>query len=79
MVAPRSQMTGPKSCACVPRMLPPKLRCPGIQSTCGEPQTTELRRQLGVPKREDLTLKLCLDVIREDREMDPAAGGQNKS
>lgn len=37
-----------------------------------ERYTTELRWQLGVPKREDLTLQLWLDAIREDRGMDPA-------
>ena len=29
--------------------------------------TTELRFQLGVPEREDLTMRLWLDMIREDR------------
>jgi len=32
-----------------------------------ERYATELRWQLGVPKREDLTLQLWLDAIREDR------------
>jgi hypothetical protein len=41
-----------------------------------ERYATELRWQLGVPKREDLTLQLWLDVIREDRSMDLAAGEQ---
>lgn len=45
---------------------------------------TELRRQLGVPKREDLTLQLWLDVIGldvigEDRGIAPAAGEQKRS
>ncbi len=44
-----------------------------------ERYTTELRWQLGVPKREDLTLQLWFDVIREDRGMDPAAGEQKGS
>jgi len=35
-----------------------------------ERYTTELRWQLGVPKREDLTLQLWLDAIREDRGID---------
>jgi hypothetical protein len=41
--------------------------------------TTELRWQLGVPKREDLSLQLWLDAIREDRGMNPAAGERRGS
>jgi hypothetical protein len=41
--------------------------------------TTELRWQLGVPKREDLTPQLWLDAIREDLGFDPAAGEQKGS
>ena len=44
-----------------------------------ERYATELRWQLGVPKREDLTLQLWLDVIREDRGMAPASGEQRGS
>jgi len=44
-----------------------------------ERYTMELRWQLGVPKREDLTLQLWLDAIREDRGMDSAAGEQKSS
>ena len=44
-----------------------------------ERYTTELRWQLGVPKREDLTLQLWLDAIREDRGIAPPAGGQKSS
>ena len=40
---------------------------------------TELRWQIGVPTREDLTLQLWLDVIREDRGMAPASGEQEGS
>ena len=36
----------------------------------------ELRWQLGVPNREDLTLQLWLDMIREDRGMAAASGVQ---
>jgi redox-sensitive bicupin YhaK (pirin superfamily) len=36
-----------------------------------------LRWQLGVPKREDLTMQLWVDAIREDRGMAPAATEQN--
>jgi hypothetical protein len=35
--------------------------------------------QLGVPKREDLTLQLWLDAIRKDLGFDPAAGEQKGS
>jgi hypothetical protein len=41
--------------------------------------TTELRWRLGVPKREDLTLQLWLDAIREDRGIDPTAVGERDS
>ncbi len=34
--------------------------------------TTELRFQLGVPEREDLTMRLWLEMIREDRNTTPA-------
>ncbi len=34
---------------------------------------TELRWQLGVPKREDLTLQLWLNVLREDTDVGPSA------
>ncbi|MGD0942218.1 MAG: DUF6036 family nucleotidyltransferase, partial [Terracidiphilus sp.] len=40
-----------------------------------ERYATELRWQLGVPKREDLTLQLWLDAIREDRGIEPPAVG----
>lgn len=33
---------------------------------------TELRFQLGVPEREDLTMRLWLEMIREDRSTTPA-------
>ena len=36
-----------------------------------ERYSTELRWQLAVPMREDLTLQLWLDAIREDRGMNP--------
>ncbi len=39
----------------------------------------ELRWQLGVPEREDLTMQLWLDTIREDRGMEPAAREQKGS
>ena len=42
-----------------------------------ERYTTELRWQLGVPKREDLTMQLWVDAIREDRGMAPASTEQN--
>jgi hypothetical protein len=38
-----------------------------------------LRWQLGVPKREDLTLQLWLDMIREDREIAPISEGKKSS
>jgi hypothetical protein len=41
-----------------------------------ERYATELRCQLGVPKREDLTMQLWLDAIREDRGIAPVAGEQ---
>jgi hypothetical protein len=41
--------------------------------------TAELRWQLGVPKREDLTLQLWLEMIREDRGMSPATEEQKTS
>ena len=44
-----------------------------------ERYATELRWQLGVPKREDLTLQLWLDAIREDRGIAPISGGQKDS
>jgi hypothetical protein len=39
-----------------------------------ERYTTELRWQLGVPKREDLTLQLWLKAIREDRGISQGEG-----
>jgi len=44
-----------------------------------ERYATELRWQLGVPKREDLTLQLWLDAIREDRGIAPISGEQKDS
>jgi len=44
-----------------------------------ERYATELRWQLGVPKREDLTLQLWLDMIREDRGLAPATEDQKTS
>jgi hypothetical protein len=44
-----------------------------------ERYSAELRWQLGVPKREDLTLQLWLDVIHEDRGMDPSSGEEKES
>jgi hypothetical protein len=41
-----------------------------------ERYATELRWQLGVPKREDRTMQLWLDAIREDRGIAPVAGEQ---
>jgi len=41
-----------------------------------ERYVTELRWQLDVPKREDLTLQLWLVMIREDRGMAAASGEQ---
>jgi hypothetical protein len=41
-----------------------------------EHYTTELRWQLGMPKRENLTLQLWLDVIREDCGIAPVSGEQ---
>jgi len=42
-----------------------------------ERYTTELRWQLGVPKREDLTMQLWLDAIREDRGISTNVSEQN--
>ncbi len=39
-----------------------------------ERYTTELRWQLGVPKREDLTMQLWFDAIREDRGISTTTG-----
>jgi hypothetical protein len=36
--------------------------------------TAELRWQLGVPERADLTLKLWLEAIREDKGINPVEG-----
>jgi hypothetical protein len=44
-----------------------------------ERYSTELRWQLGVSKREDLTLKLWLEVIREDCGTAPQAGERKSS
>ena len=41
-----------------------------------ERYATELRWQLGVPKREDLTLQLWLNMIREDRGLAPVTEEQ---
>jgi hypothetical protein len=38
---------------------------------------TELRWQLDVPKREDLTMQLWLDAIREDRSIATTVSEQN--
>ncbi len=40
----------------------------GLTRPTQERYATELRWQLGVPKREDLTMQLWLEAIREDRE-----------
>ena len=51
-------------------------RFPSDLDILQERYATELRWQLGVPKREDRTMQLWLDAIREDRGIAPVAGEQ---